>query len=759
MLQHVQSNHYANTTFKAVSDRPERATIDAGEALGILRRHLGLITLLSLLALAAAWFYSSVAASRYVATAQIFIDPRELQVYEREVSPRALSTDSGITVVESQARVLGSDNVLQKAIAAIGLDKDPEFSGYREPLPNTVLGKLKGILRGPDQSPGDTSLNALRGLKKNIVIKRGERSFVVDLSVYADDAGKAAKIANAISAAYLEEQASARSDAVRQAGGSIEGRLGELKRRVSEDEARITKYRNENNLVVASGRFVNEQQLTDLSNQLNAAQAETARARSRFEEIEASKGAPENLPEAVRSETLRVLRAQAANVSRERARLATQFKPAHPRMADILNQEAQSQKGILEEIKRITEAAKLDYRRAQAGEESLRTSVEKARKQMNETSGAMVQMRELERNLEASRVVYQASIVRVREAKEQEQLNTTNARVISVATPAPDKLWPPRKVLLMPIALLGGLGLGSALAFVLEAARRRRQSAGASSGSSNQQSYDAQAYDANVAAIDAAPAPRAITQDPAARAASAAHSPRRLRSPAETMAFADIRGVTRLHGDSLAPASFAMSILADPSSAASRQFNQLYLTLRRLERNGRPRSVLIVPDRQTPMKSEVALALAVAGGMTGDRILLIDADTQNRTLTDTLCQDNIYGLTDVLAGRATLTEAVIPYPETGIEVLAVSANQKTELGRRADPSAFVRLLDSASHYDLVIIDGAPLGHRLSSLATATAVSDILFVVGGNPKAGNETSDVLASTMRSTPKFRGIVLTD
>ncbi len=742
MLQHVHSD-YANGVPVASNERTDRTAIDASEALSILRSRLGLLALLSLLAIAAAWAYSSSAASRYVATTQIFIDPRDLQVFEREVSPRALSTDSGITVVESQARVLGSDNVLLKAISTIALDKDPEFSGTSAPPPNTVLGKLQGMFSGPPQAPGDASLNALRGLKKNLVIKRGERSFVVDVSVYADDAAKAAKIANAVAAAYLDEQANARSDAARQAGGSIESRLSELKRRVSVDEALITKYRNDNNLVVASGRFVNEQQLTDISNQLNAAQADTARARSRFEEIEASKSSPENLPEAVRSETLRVLRAQFANVSRERARLATQFKPAHPRMADILNQEAQSQKLILEEIKRITEAAKLDYRRAQAGEESLRATLEKARAQMNETSNALVQMRELERNLEASRTIYQASIVRAREAKEQEQLNTTNARIISVATPSLDKLWPPRKVLLLPVALLGGLGLGSALAFILEAARRRRQSA------------DMPATPSLAAAANA----RAIAQEQPARAALPPGSTRRLRSPTETMAFADIRGVARSGGASLAPASFAMSILADPSSGPSRQLNQLYLTLRRLERNGRPRSVLVVPDRQTPMKSEVALALAVAGGMTGDRILLIDADTQNRTLTETLCQDNIYGLTDVLAGRAALTEAVIAYPETGIEVLAVSSAQKAELGRRADPSAFVRLLDAASHYDLVIIDGAPLGHRLSSLATATAVSDILFVVGNNPKAGNETSDVLASTMRSTPKFRGIVLTD
>ena len=50
--------------------------------------------------------------------------------------------------------------------------------------------------------------------------------------------------------------------------------------------------------------------------------------------------------------------------------------------------------------------------------------------------------------------------MRARETGEQQTIDTTNARVISNATPPRDKSWPPRGILLMA-ALVGGLGTGA----------------------------------------------------------------------------------------------------------------------------------------------------------------------------------------------------------------------------------------------------------------------------------------------------------
>lgn len=66
---------------------------------------------------------------RYTATAQLYVDPRELQLVDRELTPRAQDVSGMAMVVESQARLITSNSVLLQVIQQAGLDKDPEFGG------------------------------------------------------------------------------------------------------------------------------------------------------------------------------------------------------------------------------------------------------------------------------------------------------------------------------------------------------------------------------------------------------------------------------------------------------------------------------------------------------------------------------------------------------------------------------------------------------------------------------------------------------
>jgi uncharacterized protein involved in exopolysaccharide biosynthesis len=77
---------------------------------------------------------------RYSATAQLYVDPRELQLVERELTPRAQDTSGLAMVVESQARLITSNNVLLQVIRDTKLDKDPEFGGDAKSLMSSLLG-------------------------------------------------------------------------------------------------------------------------------------------------------------------------------------------------------------------------------------------------------------------------------------------------------------------------------------------------------------------------------------------------------------------------------------------------------------------------------------------------------------------------------------------------------------------------------------------------------------------------------------------
>ena len=69
---------------------------------------------------------------KYTATAQLYVDPRELQLVDRELTPRAQDVSGLAMVVESQARLITSNNVLLQVIKDTNLDKDSEFGGGTE---------------------------------------------------------------------------------------------------------------------------------------------------------------------------------------------------------------------------------------------------------------------------------------------------------------------------------------------------------------------------------------------------------------------------------------------------------------------------------------------------------------------------------------------------------------------------------------------------------------------------------------------------
>src|SRR3984893_19350391 len=79
---------------------------------------------------------------KYTATAQLYVDPRELQLVDRELTPRSQDISGLAMVVESQARLITSNSVLLQVIQDTNLDKDPEFGGTSTGGMTSLLGLL-----------------------------------------------------------------------------------------------------------------------------------------------------------------------------------------------------------------------------------------------------------------------------------------------------------------------------------------------------------------------------------------------------------------------------------------------------------------------------------------------------------------------------------------------------------------------------------------------------------------------------------------
>jgi uncharacterized protein involved in exopolysaccharide biosynthesis/Mrp family chromosome partitioning ATPase len=409
---------------------------------------------------------------KYAATAQLYVDPRELQLVDRELTPRAQDISGLSMVVESQARLITSNKVLLQVIQDTNLDKDPEFGGGES---KSMMASLLGLFGFELRSPGEAKLSqmaALDTLNRHITVKKTDRTFIVDIEVWSYDPAKAAMLANAISSAYMAESKNSQADAARRATTDLSGRLKELQERLRGAENALSAYKAQNNFVGSQDAAISDQQLSSSNQRLAAARALTLDAQAKYDQIEASRRASADggaIPEALQSPTIANLRAQYADVRKRYAEMTSELGPLHPALRQMEKQVDDLRRTISEEIDRFALSAKNDLTRARDYEASLNKALDTQKRQSVQLSQPSVRLRELERDVDASRDIYQSFLKRSRETQEQESLNTSSARIIGEATVPQRRVFPPAMSLIAMIGfMIGALG---AAAWVVAADR------------------------------------------------------------------------------------------------------------------------------------------------------------------------------------------------------------------------------------------------------------------------------------------------
>jgi polysaccharide biosynthesis transport protein len=275
------------------------------------------------------------------------------------------------------------------------------------------------------------------------------------------------RVANAIVDAFLEEQARAQSDAARQATQMLTARLDDLRKRAVDSEERVEEFKRKNNILSASGQLVVEQQVSTINNQLVLARARAADAQARFNQISAIRkggGDVSAISEATGSQT-------------REAELAATLMPKHPALLQVRQQVRKIAAEIDAEVRRIAEATSREYQRAQGSEASLLRSLNEVKGDLVQTNDKLVALREIERDAEANRVVYEAALKRTQEMSEQGKVPLANTRVISRATPAEHRSMPPSKAILGLAGLLLGSLAGFGLAFAFSKRDQRPRAA------------------------------------------------------------------------------------------------------------------------------------------------------------------------------------------------------------------------------------------------------------------------------------------
>jgi Mrp family chromosome partitioning ATPase/capsular polysaccharide biosynthesis protein len=173
------------------------------------------------LALGAGGLYLFIAKPSYSATAQLLIDTK------RSDSPGAQFSIVDTAVVESQIETLKTDKIAVAVIKKLALDQDPEFI---VPGRLTRLLATTGLVQLEHPSTEQGRLRAsMEKFKRALNVARIGPSYLANITFASVDADKAARIANEIADAYVEDQLSARALSAERANSWMQKRIAELR--------------------------------------------------------------------------------------------------------------------------------------------------------------------------------------------------------------------------------------------------------------------------------------------------------------------------------------------------------------------------------------------------------------------------------------------------------------------------------------------------------------------------------------------------
>ncbi|MEL6372940.1 MAG: exopolysaccharide transport family protein [Pseudomonadota bacterium] len=413
--------------------------------------------------------------SKYETHSEILLDPRAKPLVEGEVVPRGLgrsSVGADTLLVDSQSELIRSNAILQRVVNELKLGQDEEFYkprglGLRMRLRNLVGPLLPDFQpeKLPSQNRDLVALTRLRD--RHLAVGRAGNTYVIRVAVMSTDAEKAALIANTIARTYVSDQSRLVDETTRAATQTLAGRLKDLRKRVREAEQRVEAFRAANGLLGTPGILNAEQQLRQLNENLTRARAETALAKAKLDQLSAGGNpvAVGDTPEALSYAVLSNLRASLSRIERRLAGLRQRLGPAHPDLTRARAERTGLQRSLQRELTRLKASAKVAFDVASKNEKTLEANLAKLEQRAAKNNRALIQLRELEREAQAARAVFQAFLTRTKQTQEQEKLDRTDARIISLATVPLRPSFPPT-LLVLAIAGLAGLAAGTVLAWL-----------------------------------------------------------------------------------------------------------------------------------------------------------------------------------------------------------------------------------------------------------------------------------------------------
>ncbi len=654
---------------------------------------------------------------KYLATAVVIVDPRQLHVTDTPTVLTGIGADAA--AVESQVEIITSTALARKVITAMKLEDDPEFA--QASWSDEISNALHALVGGDGDVLQRTKEERLiSNLQKNLTVRRRGQTYVLEINFYAKEAAKAARIANAVAQAYLTDQRDVNSSTTASASEWLDSRLQDMRERVRRSDEAVESYRSSHNIVdVTQGNKLINRQIEDLTQQIALARTYTADARARMEQVESAarrKDDPATLSEVLQSPVITNLRSQYTEAARTVSEYSTMYGDRYPALTVVRARLADVRRQIDDEIARILAGVRNDYQTAVNRQNSLEGALTGLKQQFAAADQADIKLHELERDAQANRDLFEQFLNRAKQTSEQQSMQIADARIVAPALP-PLKPSRPAMSLLLGAAACAGLLLAIAIALLMEQMRQGFRGL-----------REATQFLA-LPALGMLPAQPDGTEEPSIWR----------RSPAK--------------GDTGGKACrFALRF---PRSAYARQLRAIQARL--FDDMTTSKIITVASAVPGEGKSTFACNFALAAADIGLRTLLIDGDIYTGK-TGLVFGARKAGLSEVLNDQISLRQALTKDPATGLSVLGARDPSRAAQPETIDPARLELLLRQCrNEFDLVVLDTPailPVGGITPYLRWADCAVLVVEWDGTPRQAVSEALDLLDTDAQ---KIAGLVL--
>lgn len=648
---------------------------------------------------------------RYKASATVLIDAQSAQVVDIEAVLSGLG--AGSSSANAQTAIITSRAIAERVADRLNLWESPEFS----PSGGSFLSKLNPLnwFGSADPSVVDPDVVEARKRERVIALLRDRMDVrpssatqTLEISYESPDPQISANIVNTIADEYALDQLEAKFEATKSASEWLSRRLQSMRLSLDAAERAVETFRSENDLINADGLLLSEQELSELNSQLILIRAEKAEKQaiySRAQQLLNGGASLESVSEVIQSPVIAALRQQQAELARKQADLASRYGDRHPQMINVRAERRDLDAQIQQEISRIVDSLKNAVEVVRTRERSIEQSLEERRTFAAQNNQALVQLRALEREAEATRTLYETFLARFKEVNEQESLQTSGVRVISPAV-VPSSPSSPRTNLILLGAIIAGLGLGGVVAVGQE-----------------------------------------LLDD-------TFHTAKQIE---QLLGIPNI-GVVPLINEEGRDGVSADYVLEKPLSPYAEAFRSLRTSLELSNVDTPPKVVLITSAIPSEGKTSIATSFALAAARAGQNTVIVDCDLRKPRVHKALGAGTVEkGLVEYLAKPGSLDGILRTHEASGADYIPVavgSINPTEVLGSRhmADLIGELR-----NRYDLVVIDSAPLLPVADTRVVASLADTTVLAVrwGKTPRAASRNAANLLR--RSGLRLAGTVL--